>query len=828
MSSVSQGAGMQSLMQDFRYGLRVLGKTPGFTGIAVLTLALGIGANTAIFSIVNTVLLRPLPFQDSQRLVALGISDTRDSPAIPREAVSYPDVMDVRARNHSFQEISVYSDSDSSLTGIGEPLHVNVENVSANIFRLLGTRPALGRAFLEPEDAPGHHVAILSDAFWRAHCNADPAAIGRALSLNGRAYTVVGVMPRGFQFPVQAEARDLWVTFSRQAEVDDPKDKPRTEQRGNHSFQAIARLKPDATLAQANADLASISHALAAEYPASNAYVSIGVTSELDSLVGDTREPLLILFGAVGLVLLIACANVANLLLARSMSRGREIAIRAALGAGRGSIMRQLIVESLLLSLTGAALGIGAAKWALSAILRLYPDNLPRAAQIGIDYRVLLFTAGLAILTGIVFGLAPASQVSKPNLTEAMRDGGRGSTTGAGHNRLRSGLVIAETAVGIVLLAGAGLLIRSLNRLAHADLGFNPEHVLTATFDLSETRYNLDQQDQFVRELMTRIRALPGVSGAAGAMPLPLYQDRWGISFNLLDHPVPEANEPDANFYDVVPGFFETMQIPLLRGRTFDERDQRNSAPVMIVTQEFVKKFFPNEDPLGRRVRIGAGDGAARERYKTREIVGVVGGIRTSKLSAAPPPAYYIPLPQLVWGPPTLVIRSAMAPGTVETEVRKVLAAMDPDAPLYQVRTMEDYLALDLGRARFQTLLLSFFAGIALLLTAVGLYGVMSFTVLQRTHEIGIRVALGADRADVLRMVLGKSLALTCAGLVIGMVGASMLTRLLANLLYEVKPTDPATLLAVSVVLIAVSAFASYIPARRAARVDPMVALRYE
>jgi putative ABC transport system permease protein len=427
-----------------------------------------------------------------------------------------------------------------------------------------------------------------------------------------------------------------------------------------------------------------------------------------------------------------------------------------------------------------------------------------------------------------VFGLVPALQVSKPNLTEVIREGGRGTTAGAAHNRLRSGLVIAETALGIVLLAGAGLLIRSLNRLAHTDLGFNPEHVLTATFDLSETRYNPDQQDQFIRELVTRLRALPGVSGVAGAMPLPLYEDRWSVSFNLLDHPVPEANEPNAGIYNVVPGYFETMQIPLLRGRTFDERDRRDSAPVMIVTQEFVKKFFPNEDPLGRRVKIGAGDGAARERFRTREIVGVVGDIRTSKLSAAPPPAYYIPLPQLMWGPPVLVIRSTMAAGTVETEVRKVLAAMDPDAPLYQVRTMEDYLALDLGRARFQTMLLGLFAGIALLLTAIGLYGVMSFTVLQRTHEIGIRVALGAARADVLRMVLSKSLALTGIGLAIGMIGASMLTRLLEDLLYEVKPTDPATLVAVSVVLIAVSSLASYIPARRAARVDPMVALRYE
>ncbi|MGH9498623.1 MAG: ABC transporter permease [Terriglobales bacterium] len=819
---------MQSLIQDFRYGLRVLVKTPGFTVVAVLTLALGIGANTAIFSMVNAVLLRPLPYRDSRQLVSLGNFDPRQTPAIPNGATSYPDAMDVRSRNHSFAEVSVFQDNDSTLTGIGEPLHVNIETVSANLFRLLGTQPSVGRAFLDTEDNAGHHVVILSDAFWRAHFNADRNVIGRTVNLTGRAFTVVGVMPPGFQFPVRAQARDLWVTFSRQSEVDDPKDKPITAQRGNHSVEMIARLKPGVTLDQANADLASISHALAAEYPASNLHESMGARSELDSIVGDTRESLLILFGAVGLVLLIACANVANLMLVRSMNRAREIAIRAALGASRGGIVRQLIAESLLLSCASAVLGVGAAQWGLSAILRLYPDNLPRASEIGIDYRVLLFTVGLAMLTGVVFGLVPALQVSKPNLTEAMREGGRGTTAGASHNRLRSGLVILETALGIVLLAGAGLPIRSFNRLSHTDLGFNPEHVLTATFDLSETRYNSDQQDQFVREFLTRVKALPGVSGASGAMPLPLYDDLWRISFNQLDHPVPEESRPDAGIYVVAPGFFETMQIPLLRGRTFDERDQRNSAPVMIVTQQFVKKFFPNEDPIGRKIEIGAGEGAARSRYRTREIVGVVGDIRTSKLTAAPPAAFYVPLPQLMWGAPVLTIRSTLAAGTVETEVRKVLAGMDPDAPLYKVQTMEDYLALDLGRARFQAMLLGLFAGIALLLTAIGLYGVMSFTVLQRTHEIGIRVALGAGRGDVLRMVVNQSLALTGIGLGIGMIGAVALTRLLENLLYEVKPADPATLVAVSVVLIAVSALASYIPARRAAGVDPMVALRYE
>ncbi len=819
---------MQTLLQDLRYGLRILRKSPGFTSVAVLTLALGIGANTAIFSIVNSVLLRPLPFRDPQKLVALGEYDTRRGEAIPEGSLSYPDFADIRSRNHSFEGLAAYGENDLTLTGIGQPSHVKVETVSTNMFELLGMQPSLGRSFVQGEDEPGHHVAILSDVLWHRQFGADPGVIGRAVNLNGRAYTVVGVMPRGFQFPVQSEARDLWVTFSRDGEVDDPKDKPATAMRGDHYLNAIARLKSNVTLEQANADLASITHALAVGYPDNNSHQGIGGRSELDQMVGDTRTPLLILFGAVGLVLLIACANVANLLLARATGRGREIAIRAALGATQGRVIRQLIAEALVLSLLGAALGIGAASWALSVILKLYPSNLPRAAAIGIDYRVLLFTVGLGIVTGLLFGLVPALQVSKPNLTEAMREGGRSSTAGPGHYRLRAGLVIAETALGVMLLVGAGLLLRSFDRLSHVDLGLNPEHVLTANFDLSEARYNPDQQDQFIRELFNRLRALPAVTRAAGSIPLPLSEYNFSVSFNPLDHPVPEANEPTAGFYDVVPGFFETMQIPLIRGRAFDERDQRNSPPVMIVNQEFARKFFSNEDPIGKRVKIGAGDGVARASYKTREIVGVVGDFRKNNLTSAPKPAYFAPLPQLIWGPPTLLIRTAGDPNAIAGEVRKVLAAMDPEAPLYNVRTMDDYLTLDLGRARFQTTLLSLFAVIALVLTAVGLYGVMAYTVLQRTQEIGIRVALGASRRNVLQMILQKSFAMTGFGLLLGVVGAAALTRLLSDLLYQVKPLDPLTFVVVLLTLAGVSLLASYIPAWRAARMDPMVALREE
>jgi putative ABC transport system permease protein len=818
---------METILHDLRYALRNLRNARGFAAIAIITLALGIGSTTAMFSVVNAVLLRPLPFRQPDRLVALGEFDTRGEIGKPRGNLSYPDFADIRARNHSFEAAAAYAANDYTLTGLAEPLHVEVAIISADLFRLLGVRPSLGRDFLPGEDQPGHHVVILSDRFWRAHFEGDPSVVGRSINLRGRAFTIIGVMPQGFQFPIRSEARDMWLTFSRQAETDDPGDTPVTAQRGNHSLQAIARLKPGVSLAQAGPELASIARALAVEYPNSNSYTGIGASPELESLVGDSRTPLLVLLAAVGLVLLIACTNIANLVLARSTSRWREIAIRTALGATRARIVRQLITESVVLATAGAALGVELASWALSGVLHLYPANLPRAQEVGIDFRVLLFAAGLAVVTGILFGLAPALQVSSPNLAGAIREGGR-TTSGPSHNRLRSGLVIAETALGVMLLIGAGLLMRSFDRLSHADLGFNPRHLLTASFDLSDVRYTSDQQDGFVREFFSRLRTVPGVISAAGSLPLPLYQDGWSISFNLLDHPVSEANEPSAGFYVAVPGFFETMQIPRVRGRTFDERDQRNSTPVMVITQAFARKFFPGQDPIGRRIKIGAGEGPARASYKTREIVGVVGDIRTSNVSRAPGPAYYIPLSQLMWGPPTIVIRTAGDPNTIISDVRMILSSMDPDAPLYAVRSMDDYLALDLGRARFQTVLLGLFAGIALLLTAVGLYGVIAYAVAERTHEIGIRTALGASRADVLRMVMRRGIVLTVPGIGIGVLGALAIARFIESLLYATPPLDPLTYLAVCGILLTVGLVASYIPAFRATRVDPTVALRYE
>ena len=820
---------MKTLIQDFHFGIRQLRRNPGFAIVAIITIALGIGVTTAMFSVVNAVLLRPLPFRQPDRLLAVGEYDTRTG--IPKNdlgSVSYPDVVDIRNRNHSLTDIAAYDFDQATLTGLGEPRHVNISHVNASMFPVLGVQAYLGRTFTPEEDQPGRYLAVLSYKFWRTYLNGNKDVVNRSVNLNGRAYTIVGIMPAGFQFPVSSDARDLWLTMAAREEVDMPGDIPATAQRGNHSFAAIARLRDGITTEGADADLASIAKAVVRENPNVPQYSGMVAVPEMEALVGNIRTPLVVLLGAVSLVLLIACANVANLLLVRGSERSREIGVRAALGATRFRLVRQLVTESVALSMAGSTLGFFSAYWMISGVLHLYPENLPRAEQVGIDLRVLLFSAGLAVVTGILFGLAPSLHSASSGLAGTIRSGSRTATAGRSHNRLRSGLVIAETAVGVTLLIGAGLLLRSLHRLSHVELGFNPDHLLTASFDLSETRYNPDQQDRFIHDLTMRLSRLPGVVSAGGALPLPLSNNRFAISFNLVDHPVPEANEPSAGFHVVTSGFFEAMQMPLMRGRFFDERDQRNGEPVMIVSAAFARKFFPNEDPVGKKIKIGAGEGPLREKYKTREVVGVVGDLRTDALDQDPIPTYYVPLSQLMFGPPTLVVRTAGEPMAAASEVGKVLRSMDAEAPLYDVRTMSDYLALDLGRARFQTVLLGLFAGIALLLTGVGLYGVMAQSVAQRTQEIGIRMALGASREDVRAMILRRGTVLSLAGTAIGVVSALSLARLIESLLYQIPPRDPMTYVGVCGILALVALLASYVPALRATRLDPMVALRYE
>ena len=815
---------METLLQDLRFALRNMGKARAFTAIAILVLALGIGANTAMFSVIHGVLLRPLPFPQPERLLAVGEVDVRPQRGGVGITASYPDFFDFRQRTRTIDNLAAYHDSDYTLTGRGDPRHLPGEVVTSGFFEALGVRPQLGRTFLREEEQAGRHVAILSDTLWRSQFNADPAIVGQAINLGERPYTVVGVMPPGFQFPIHAEAIALWTSIAREAESDTA-DKPVTTERGAHFLQMIGRLKDGVSPEQAQADMDSIARALAQQYPDENRYRTRTLLQPvLTAIVGDRRTPLLVLLGAVGLVLLIACANVANLLLARSTARGREIAIRAALGATAGRIIRQLVTESVALALAGATLGTALAVWALAALVRLYPSNLPRLQQVNVDVPVLLFTVALALATGILFGLAPALRVSRPDVAAAMKDGGRVSSS-VQHNRLRSALVVAQTALGLMLLVGAGLLTRSFTRLTHVDPGLDTHNVVTADFGLPARYSKSEQQDQFVRTLFERLNHLSGVASAAGIMPLPLGGDFWQISFEVEGRPLPPSEHLSAAFATATPGAFETLHIPLLRGRTFNERDQRTAPLVMIVNQAFAKLYYPGEDPIGKRLKPGISDGGPEP---WREIVGVVGDVRSTGMAREPKPGYYLPYSQCVVNTPTIVLRTTGDMTTALAAARNVMHELDPQVALYGTRTMEDYVALSVGQAKFQTVLFGIFAAIALLLTAVGLYGVIAYTVVQRTHEIGIRMALGASRAHVLGLMMQHGALLVGIGLAVGLAGALGLTRFLQSMLFATHPEDPLTIVAVCSLLAVIALLASYIPARRATKVDPLVTLRYE
>jgi putative ABC transport system permease protein len=813
---------MDTLLKDIRFALRSLRKSPGFTTVAILTLALGIGSNTAMFSVVTAVLLRPLPFPEPERLVAVAtVSPTGDM-----TAESYPDFYDWRQQNRSFQNLAAYRLDNLTLGGLGDPLHVEANVVTSGFFETLGVQPQLGRTFRPEEEKPGNHVAILSDAMWRSKFQADPNVLGKSFSLGGKPYTIVGVMPSGFQFPVRPTPRELWITSAIDSEVDIPGDTPFAASRGAHGLRVVARLKPGVTLEQAKQEMHGIAKALLKQYPNTNTrHPDAVVLPQLEALIGKTRPALLVLLAAVGFVLLIACVNIANLLLARGAGRSREIAIRTALGASRIRIIRQLVTESVLLALAGAILGTAGAAWAVAALVKLYPQNLPRLSEVSIDYRVLLFTLVVALVSAVLFGLFPALQVTKVNIEEALREGGRAGSSGR-HKRFRTVLVVAETALGVVLLVGAGLLIRSFERLQKVDPGFDPHNVLTLNFDLPSSRYDNDKSIQFVREFFDRLNGMPGINSAAGTAQLPMGNGYSVVSFGIQGDNTPDGQKPAAAIVSVTAKYFETMGIALQQGRFFDERDQRKSQPTIIISQAFANKYFPGENPIGKHIQPGANDGPGEDPW--REVVGVVADVRRADLSTAPEPMYYIPYTQLVWGAPTIVVRTLGDPLTAVPAVRSLLEEMDPELPVYEVRTMDDYVTMSVGRQRFQTVLLGSFAGLALLLTAVGLYGVMAYSVVQRTHEIGIRMALGASRENVLRMVLGSGARMAIIGVAAGVIGALVLTRFMQSMLYDVKSTDPITFAGVCLVLAAVALLASYIPARRATRVDPMVALRYE
>jgi putative ABC transport system permease protein len=813
---------MQTIWQDIKYGIRVLWKSPGFTLVAILVTALGIGANTAIFSVVNAVLLRPLPFPQSEQLMT--VWETNQARGLMQSAVSYPDFADWRAQNHVFERMASYHTNDFTLTGNAEPQRLQGAVVNADLFPLLGAQAQLGRTFRPEEDQPGDSgsVVVLSHRLWQQRFNSDPNVVGRAVTLDGQSYTVIGVMPAGFQFPVQNEPVELWTSVSGDASGAEPI----TSQRGAHYMYVIGRLKPGVTRAQAQAELDTIASRLAQLDPDHNKNRGVYVQPALEGLVGDIRPALLILLGAVGFVLLIACANVANLLLARATTRHKEIAIRSALGASRWRVVQQLLTESLLLAFVGGALGLLVALWGTDLLVKLNSTDIPRVAQTGLDMRSLGFTLVVSLLTGVLFGLVPALQASKSDLNETLKEGGRSAGTGARRNHVRNTLIVAEVAIAVVLLVGAGLLIQSLRRLQHVNPGFDPANVLTLNVGLPDVKYTSQQQASFYRNLHERIEALPGVVSASAIYPVPLGGDRIGVSFETEGRPVPKSDEPVLEFRVVNPDYFRTMSIPLVKGRDFTARDDKQATPVIIVNEAFAQKFFPGEDPLGKRIKPGIATDETKP--VMREIIGVVGDVKHKSLSASADPEGYVPEAQIPFDTMTLVVKTSVPAESITSAVRNEVYALDKDLPVYTVKTMDNYLAASVAQPRFNTLLLALFAGLALVLTVVGLYGVMSYAVVQRTHEMGIRLALGAQTRDIFKLVIGQGMLLALVGVGLGLIGAFALTRIMASLLFGVRATDPLTFGTVSVLMIGVALLACYVPARRATRVDPMVALRYE
>ena len=814
---------MNTLLQDIRFGLRMLLKSPSVSIVATIALALGIGANTAIFSVVNAVLLKPLPFPDSDSLVAVFESDTQRGQV--RGSHSYPNFLDMRAQNTVFERVASYHGADYILTGRGESTRLQGSVVSSDLFPLLGVAPLLGRTFLPDEDKPSENgrVVILSQALFQKRFNSDSSILNQAITLDGRPFTVVGVMPGSFEFPIQNEPVDLWTTIAGDASGKEPV----TQQRGAHFLGVIGRLKSGVTKEQAQAELTTIGARLEKQYPDTNTHKSLHLESALTALVGDIRPALLILLGAVACVLLIACANVANLLLARATSRHKEMAIRTALGASRMRVVRQLLTESVLLSLVGGAVGLLLAVWWSDLLVALGKDDIPRAVHVGIDWRVLGFTLGISVLTGLIFGLAPAHHSAKNELVESLKDGGRGTSEGARRNRVRNLLVVSELAVAVVLLVVAGLLIQSLWRLQSVTSGLQPHNVLTFNVAVPEIKYNTDRQSQFFIDLKSRLESTPGVQSASTIFPLPLSGERFVISFEIEGRPMAPKDHPSGDFFTTGVGYFRTMGIPVIKGRDFDDRDKHGSTPVVIVTETFAKQIFPNEDPIGKRIKPGISS-IENEDSTMREIVGVVGDVRNRNLNTEPRAAYYVPQTQVPFSQMVGVVKTTGEPHGLISAVTKDVAGMDSDVPLFGVKSMDEYLSASVAAPRFNTTLLSIFAGVALVLTIVGLYGVMSYSVVQRTNEIGIRLALGAQSRDVLLMVVKQGSRLIVLGLVIGLAGAYAATRVISSLLFGITTKDPFTFIAAAVVLALVALLACYVPAWRATKVDPLEALRYE
>lgn len=804
------GFAIETFFQDLRYGMRSLLRKPGFTLTAVIALALGIGANSAIFSVINGVLLRSLAYRDADSIVMVWEKNFQRGRS--QNSVSPANFLDWKKQSVSFEQFAASWDTRVNLTSSGEPEEIQVQRVSADFFSVLGVPPRLGRSFAREEDVLGGTlVVVLSDELWQSRFGGNPAIVGQSITASGRTFTVVGVMPPGFHFlNTQVKA---WIPLAL-----DPANDWRKQGR---YLRSVARLKSGVTIQQAQAELDGIAKRLEQDYPDYNKGWGANLVPMHEQIVGDIRPVLLVLLAAVAFVLLIACANVANLLLSRAASRQKELALRAALGAGRTRLIRQMLTESVLLAVMGGALGVILAYWGIRLLLALAPDNVPRLNEITIDPRVLGFTLAISLLTGLIFGLVPALQSSRPDLSDALKEGARGSSGGS--RVVRNLFVVSEMALALVLLVGAGLMLRSFFQLHQVKTGFDTDHVLTMRVQLPMAKYREPQQRaEFFKRAQERLAALPGVKAVGAISYLPLTGLASSTVFNLATQPdLPPSESPATEVRAITPGYFAAMGIPLLKGRSFDERDGADSR-VLVINETLAHKYFPGQNPIGQRLIVNW------EPKVADEIVGVVGDVKETALAEEANPAIYWPHPREAYQFMNFVLRAAIDPAPLSAAVTKEIHALDPDQPVADIRTLDQVVAKSISRPRFNALLLAIFAGVALVLASVGIYGVMNYSATQRTQEIGIRMALGAKPADILRLVVGHGMKLTLAGIVIGVIASLALTRVMANLLFGITATDLPTFVAVSAVLTTVALVANYIPARRATRLNPIIALRYE